>query len=81
MEYTHSNHYREDLAEEVDAALSANSIESVKATFKSRTTVEIWQKRPDIDAIERIQQQLAHIATVAAEAESLVQDTEISAAA
>jgi SPX domain protein involved in polyphosphate accumulation len=65
MKYTYSEHYRENPYEEVDSALSNNDLESVQETFYSRLSAEATQIPQDAEAIERIQQQLEYLGSVA----------------
>ena len=65
MEYFYSDHYREDPYDEVEAALAAgNNSESVRATLEARLLTEDIRKPRDEAALQRIEQQLAHIASI-----------------
>ncbi len=79
--YYLSDHFRDDPCEEVNAALAANPMESIKATLTGRMAVEIWQKRPDIDAIERVQQQLKHLVNISNEVQVIDLPNEVQSAA
>ncbi len=71
MKYTSSEHYKEDPFEEVGSALAAgNSVERVRATYEARRSTESMHIPPDTEAIQRIEQQLAHIASLGAEVET-----------
>lgn len=65
MRYHNSIHFREDLYEEVDAALSANSIDSVQQTLENRLLTEENYTPPNPVEIERVKQQLGYIGSLA----------------
>jgi hypothetical protein len=69
MDYRYSEHYKEDLHEEIDAALAANSPSSVETTLETRLLTESRQAMTDVEAIQRIEQQLAYLALVTSEVE------------
>lgn len=70
MRYTASEHYREDPYEEVEAALAAgNAPDRIVTTFEARLSTESRSIPRDAEAIERVQLQLAHLATLAAQVE------------
>ena len=61
VEYTSSQHYREDPTEEVEAALAANGRESVSNTLDARLQTEESRQPRDEDAIRRILAQRAYL--------------------
>lgn len=67
MEYRHSEHYREEPFDEIEAALSVNSAESVRETLEARLSTENKRSRLDMESIERIEQQLAYVALISSE--------------
>ena len=68
MQYRTSVHYREEPHAEVEAALLAgNTIDSVQMTLASRLMTEIGHTPRDPESIQRIQDQLAHIAGMTAD--------------
>ncbi len=70
MKYISSEHYREDPRQEVEAAfLAGNSPGSLKSTFEARLQSEVLHMPPDADAIQRIQEQLAHIGALSTQVE------------
>lgn len=67
MRYQNSIHFREDPYEEVDAALSANCVNSVQQTLENRLLTEENYTPPNAPEIERLKQQLEYIGSLAVE--------------
>lgn len=61
MEYTSSQHYRQNSNEEIEAALAANDPESVRNTLDARLQTEESRQPRDREAIQRILAQRAYL--------------------
>lgn len=72
MRYNGSIHYREDPREEVDSALTANSMESVLHTLEGRLLNEKSYRPRDVDEIERVEKQLSYLGILATKVEVIV---------
>lgn len=69
MKYHNSIHFREDPIHEIEAAMVANSTESILGTLMARLSTEEALLPRNEHEIERIQQQLAHLALFNSESE------------
>ncbi len=66
MRYHNSNHFREDPAEEINAALAAgNSYMSVQSTIEARLQTEQNYAPIDYAEIDRLNIQLSHLGNLA----------------